>query len=180
MFSVLPKSRVGWLIGLISIAILLVIAFLLLLPRDAHANTSQVNVSGLPLLNALLNGTTALFLVIGFFFIRRGQVKQHRAMMLSAFGLSSLFLISYVILHTFAGSTRFTGQGWIRPVYFTILISHIILSAGVLPLALTTLYHGWFTHLKQHKRIARWTLPIWVYTSLSGVAVYLLLYHWPA
>lgn len=177
MLSVLPKSRIGWLISIISIAILLVIAFLLLLPRETP--TSSVNVSGLPLLNALLNGTTALFLMIGFFFVRRGQVKQHRAMMLAAFGLSSLFLISYVILHTFAGSTPFTGQGWIRPVYFAVLISHIILSAGVLPLALTTLYHGWFTQLKQHKRIARWTLPIWVYTSLSGVAVYLLLYHWP-
>ncbi|MEM7031401.1 MAG: DUF420 domain-containing protein [Chloroflexota bacterium] len=177
MLNVLPRSRVGWLIGGLSLLILLVIAFLLLVPRQIEKG--QVDVSALPLLNAILNATTAVCLMIGYVFIRRRQIAQHRATMLVAFSLSALFLVSYVILHTFAGSTRFLGQGWIRPVYFVILISHIILSAAVLPLALTTLYHGWFESFKHHRKIARWTLPIWVYTSLSGVAVYILLYYWP-
>jgi len=173
----LPKSLVGWMISGISILVLLIVAFLLLIPREP--TTNQINVSGLPLLNSIFNGLAAFCLLAGYSFIRRRQIKQHRAMMISAFGFSTLFLVSYVILHAVAGSTAFTGQGWIRPVYFTILISHIILSAIVLPLALTTLYYGWFASFAQHRRIARWTFPIWLYTSLSGVIVYLLLYHWP-
>ena len=174
-----PKTKTwgGWLIGGISLLVLLVVSFLLLIPREP--STSQLDVSALPPLNALYNGLAALCLMIGFIFIRRKRVKQHRAVMLIAFGLSTLFLISYVILHSVIGSTPFLGQGWIRPVYFIILISHIILSAIVLPLALTTLYSGWFRTFAQHRRIARWTFPIWLYTSMSGVVVYLILYHWP-
>lgn len=173
----LPKTLAGWIISGISFFILLVVAVLLLTPREPA--TGQLDVSLLPLTNALLNGTTAVCLVVGYIFIRRKQIKRHRAMMLTAFSLSTLFLISYVILHAVAGSTKFLGQGGIRPIYFTILISHIVLSAIVLPLALTTLYHGWFALFARHRRIARWTFPIWLYTSVSGVIVYLLLYHWP-
>ena len=175
---VTSKNRVGWVIGGLSLLVLLVVTVLSFLPRQPM--TSGLDVSALPALNATLNGVTALCLVVGFLFIRRKQIKQHRAMMLTAFGLATLFLISYVILHTFAGSTSFTGQGWIRPVYFVILISHILLSVIVLPLALTTLYLGWTASYQTHRRVARWAFPIWVYTSISGVLVYLILYHWPA
>lgn len=173
----LSKTPVGWLIGAISLLVLLIVAALLLIPREPAAG--RLDLSGLPLLNAILNGASSILLASGYIFIRRRQVKRHRFCMLSAFGLSALFLISYVIYHAFAGSTRFTGQGWIRPIYFTILISHIVLAALVLPLALTTLYRAWQNTFVQHRRIARWTLPVWFYVSVTGVVVYLMLYHLP-
>jgi len=173
----LPKTLAGWIISVISLFTLLVVAVLLLAPRKPSGG--QLDVSLLPLTNAALNGSVAVCLTLGYYFIRRKQIKRHRAMMLTAFGLSTLFLVSYVVLHAVAGSTPFPGQGWIRPAYFVILISHIVLSAVVLPLSLTTLYHGWFASFVRHRRIARWTFPIWLYTSVSGVGVYLLLYHWP-
>jgi putative membrane protein len=157
--------------------VLIIVAFLLLIPREPTSH--RLNVAGLPLLNAILNGATAALLAVGYGLIRRRRINQHRAVMIAAFVLSSLFLVSYVVLHSVAGSTRFLGQGWIRLVYFIILISHIVLSAGVLPLALTTLYQGWTKSFRRHRRIARWTFPIWLYTSISGVLVYLILYHWP-
>lgn len=173
----LPKTRVGWAISAISLLILSVVAVLLLLPRETASG--DVDVSALPLLNASLNGASGIFLAIGYVFIRRGQVKAHRFCMLSAFVLSALFLISYVTYHAFAGSTSFTGQGVIRPIYFTILISHIILATIVLPLALTTLSRAWQGTFIQHRKIARWTLPIWLYVSISGVLVYMMLNHLP-
>ena len=172
----LPKITAGWVIGAISLFILLVVAALLLIPREAPSN--HLNISILPLFNASLNGASGIFLVMGYLFIRYHQVERHRFCMLSAFGLSTLFLVSYVIYHTLVGSTRFAGQGWIRPIYFTILISHIILAALVLPLALTTLHRAWRSVFIQHRQIARWTLPIWLYVSISGVVLYLILYHW--
>jgi putative membrane protein len=173
-----PRTFASWIIGGISLLILLVIGFLLLIPREV--TTNSFNVSAIPLINAVINATVAVCLLVGYRFIRRGQIKQHRAAMILAFALSSLFLVLYVILHSVAGSTPFTGTGLIRPVYFIILISHIILSAAVLPLALTTLYRGWISSFEQHRRIARWTFPIWLYTSVTGVLVYLILHHWPA
>jgi putative membrane protein len=172
----LPKTSAGWIIGAISLLILLIVAALLLLPRQV--SPGHLNVSMLPLLNASLNGASGILLVAGYVFIRRHQVRRHRFCMLSAFSLSALFLVSYIIYHSIAGSTNFTGQGWIRPVYFIILISHIILAALVLPLALMTLYRAWRDAFVQHRRVARWTLPVWLYVSISGVLVYLMLYHW--
>lgn len=172
----LPKTSVGWIIGAISLLILLIVAVLLFLPRQT--SPGRLNVSMLPLLNASLNGASGILLVAGYVFIRRRQIERHRFCMLSAFGLSALFLISYIIYHSIAGSTNFTGQGWIRPLYFTILISHIILAALVLPLALMTLYRAWRGVFVQHRQVARWTLPTWLYVSVSGVLVYLMLYHW--
>jgi putative membrane protein len=172
----LPKITAGWLIGAISLFILLVVAALLLIPRELSFN--RLDISILPLLNASLNGMSGVFLVMGYLFIRRRQVERHRFCMLSAFSLSTLFLVSYVIYHAMVGSTRFTGQNWIRPIYFTILISHIILAALVLPLALTTFYRAWRNKFAQHRQIARWTLPVWLYVSVSGVLLYLMLYHW--
>jgi len=173
----LPKTRAGWLIGGASLLVVLAVAILLWAPRGTPA--SRPDLSALPRLNAALNGTSALLLSAAYVFIRRRQVRRHRLCMLSAFSLSVLFLVSYVIYHALAGSTRFAGPDWIRPIYFTILTSHIALAALVLPLALTTLYRAWQGTLVKHRRIARWTLPIWLYVSASGVVVYLMLYHLP-
>jgi putative membrane protein len=172
----LSKTIASWAIGVVSILILLVVAVLLLMPREE--TPSQLDLSALPLVNATLNGTSAVLLAAGYMLIRRRQIKQHRVCMLSAFLLSTLFLISYVVYHTYAGSTSFAGQGWIRPVYFTILISHITLAAVVVPLALTTLLRTWQNTFDRHRRIARWTLPIWLYVSITGVVIYVMLYHW--
>ena len=172
----LPKTPAGWVIGLVSLLVLLIVTALLLIPREV--SPSQLDISLLPLFNASLNGASGIFLAAGYVFIRRRQVERHRFCMLSAFSLSALFLVSYVIYHALAGSTRFTGEGWIRPVYFTVLISHITLAVLVLPLALTTLYRAWRGVFVQHRQVARWTLPIWLYVSVSGVLVYLILYHW--
>ena len=134
--------------------------------------------SDLPALNAALNGTSALALVTGYFFIRRKKVAVHRACMTAAMILSTLFLISYVIYHNQVGFTRFTGEGWIRLVYFSILIPHTILATvAVLPLALITFYLALRGRFETHRRVAHWTLPIWLFVSVSGVFIYWMLYH---
>lgn len=130
----------------------------------------------LPTLNACLNALSAVLLIAGYVQIKRKNARTHKRLMLSAFCVSVLFLISYLIYHYSAGSVRFTGQGWIRPVYFTILISHTILAALVPFMAAITLYRAFKGDFERHRRIARWTFPIWVYVSATGVAVYLMLY----
>jgi uncharacterized membrane protein YozB (DUF420 family) len=134
-------------------------------------------VSVLPTLNALLNGTSALLLVTGYLLIRRRRVSAHRACMLAAFVASAVFLASYLTLRYYAGMTRFTGQGWIRPVYFSILVSHTILAAAIVPLVLMTLTRALRARFDRHARIARWTLPLWLYVSVTGVLVYVILYR---
>jgi len=134
-------------------------------------------VSALPTVNAILNGTSAILLVTGYVLIRRRNVAAHRACMGTAFVTSTVFLISYLTLRYYAGMTSFTGQGWIRPVYFTILISHTILAAEIVPLALVTLSRALRARFDRHVRIARWTLPLWLYVSVTGVVVYVMLYH---
>ena len=134
-------------------------------------------ISVLPTVNALLNGTSALLLVTGYLLIRRRRVSAHRACMLAAFAASAVFLASYLTLRYYAGMTRFTGQGWIRPVYFTILVSHTILAAAIVPLALVTLSRALRARFDRHVRIARWTLPLWLYVSVTGVLVYVILYR---
>jgi putative membrane protein len=131
----------------------------------------------LPTLNACLNATSALLLLLGFYFIRRRNIQAHRTCMGGAFLVSILFLVSYLIYHYHAGSTRFTGQGMVRVAYFTILISHTVLAALVPFLAVITLLRALRGQFKKHRRIARWTLPIWLYVSVTGVVVYLMLYH---
>lgn len=128
-------------------------------------------------LNASLNGASAILLVAGFSFIVRGKIREHRACMLSAFTVSTAFLVSYVIYHIRVGNVRFLGQGWIRPVYFTLLISHVILAIVIVPLALITLTRALREQFDRHRRIARWTLPLWLYVSVTGVIVYVMLYH---
>jgi uncharacterized membrane protein YozB (DUF420 family) len=130
-----------------------------------------------PALNASLNATAAVLLVSGYTFIRRRQITAHRVCMVSAFVVSTAFLISYLIYHARVGSVPFQGHGWIRPVYFLLLITHIALAAAILPLALLTLSRALREQFDRHKRIARWTLPIWLYVSVTGVVIYFLLYH---
>jgi len=135
------------------------------------------SIASLPLVNATLNGIATVLLVTGYVCIRRGRRDAHRRAMLAAFATSVLFLISYVIYHAQAGSRPFTGQGPIRTVYFTILISHIILAALTPVLAGLTLWRGLQGRFDRHVWLARWTLPIWLYVSVTGVAVYWMLYQ---
>ena len=134
-------------------------------------------VSDLPALNAFLNGLAGVLLVMGFVNVKRGNVELHRKFMLSAFGVSVLFLISYTTYHFNQIATPFTGEGAVRYVYFFILITHIILAAALLPLVIITLRRGLKDHRPAHRKIARWTFPIWLYVSVTGVAVYLMLYQ---
>lgn len=131
----------------------------------------------LPTLNATLNGLSAVLLVAGYRFIRQRRIKEHRLCMLSAFGVSVVFLACYLVYHYQVGSVRFPGTGWIRPVYFTVLITHTILAAAVPVLAIITLSRALRERFDQHRRIARWTFPIWLYVSVTGVVVYWMLYH---
>jgi uncharacterized membrane protein YozB (DUF420 family) len=131
----------------------------------------------LPTVNATLNAVSGIFLLIGYVLIRRRQITAHRNAMLGAFGSSTLFLISYLIYHANVGSRPFTGQGSIRILYFAVLISHVILAAAILPMAITTLSRGLRGKYPEHKRIARWTFPTWMYVSVTGVIVYLMLYQ---
>ena len=130
----------------------------------------------LPTWNAFLNGLSGILLVAGYVQIRKKNIRIHKRLMVSAFFVSILFLVSYLYYHYNVGSVPFTGQGWIRPVYFAILISHTLLAASVPFLAVITLVRAFRGEFDRHRRIARWTFPIWVYVSVTGVLVYLLLY----
>ena len=136
-----------------------------------------MSVSSLPVLNAALNSLSAVFLLAGFLFIKSHNQNAHRICMLSAFGCSMLFLISYLIYHYQVGSVPFRGQGWIRPVYFSVLLTHTILATAVVPLALVTLTRALRERFDAHRRVARWTFPIWLYVSVTGVIVYWMLYR---
>jgi uncharacterized membrane protein YozB (DUF420 family) len=137
----------------------------------------DLTVGDLPALNATLNGIAAIFLIAGYILIRRGKQLLHKGCMLAALVTSALFLVSYVIYHLNAGSRPFPGQGPIRIVYFVILITHVFLAAAILPLALITTGRGLRAQYDRHVRIARWTLPIWIYVSVTGVVIYLMLYQ---
>ena len=136
-----------------------------------------MSVYDLPAVNATLNGISAVLLVIGYVLIRRKRIRQHRGVMLGAFTVSCLFLIGYVTYHYNVGSKPFPGQGPIRTVYFFILITHIVLAALVPPMAIITLVRALRERFDAHARLARWTLPIWLYVSVTGVAVYWMLYR---
>ncbi len=137
----------------------------------------------LPHLNATLNSISALLLIAGFIFIRRRNITAHRKCMIAAFVTSLIFLISYITYHSLLvyylgqGPTRFKGLGWVRPFYFTILLTHTVLAVVIAPLAIITLWRGLSERFDKHRRIARWTLPIWLYVSVTGVIVYLMLYQ---
>lgn len=131
----------------------------------------------LPTVNALLNSTAAVLLLLGFVFIKQKKIAQHRACMLGAFVVSTLFLVCYVIHHAQVGSVPFKGPAALRPVYFAILVPHVLLAIAVVPLALMTISRGLKGNVARHRPLARVTLPIWLFVSVSGVAVYLMLYQ---
>src|SRR5262245_16819010 len=132
----------------------------------------MLSTGDLPTLNAVLNLSAAILIGFGFYFIRRRNIKAHKTCMVSALVVSALFLTSYVIYHARAGSVSFTQQGWIRPVYFTILITHVTLAAIILPMVLRTAFLAFRGRFEKHVRIARWTFPTWMYVSVTGVIVY--------
>jgi putative membrane protein len=131
----------------------------------------------LPALNAFLNATSAILVLLAYRAIRRREIETHRALMLSAAATSALFLVSYLTYHAQVGSVRFAAQGLPRAIYFAVLVSHTVLAAATPPLVLRTLYLGLKRRDDRHRRIARWTLPIWLYVSVTGVVVYVMLYH---
>ena len=161
-----------WLkiIYILSAVLSLAVGFLILGPRPEGIE-GAIDVSSLPFVNAFLNLVTTILLVMGYVLIKQKKREQHRSVMLSAFFTSALFLVSYVVYHWFkSGPKLYNGD--FTTIYYTILISHIILAAIIVPLALLTLYRGWMSQLGQHKRIARITFPIWIYVSFTGVLIY--------
>lgn len=136
-----------------------------------------MHIANLPAVNATLNATSAVLLVLAYRAIRARDVERHRRLMLAAASVSTVFLVCYLVYHAHVGSVHFTGQGIVRTVYFTILISHTILAAAIVPLVLRTLYLGLKRRDPQHRRIARWTFPLWLYVSVTGVVIYAMLYQ---
>jgi len=136
-----------------------------------------VTVHDLPAVNASLNALSGILLTIGYVLIRKRRIAQHRAVMIAAFVTSSIFLVCYLVYHAQVGNVPFMRHGFVRPLYFSILITHITLAAAVPPLAIITLTRGLRGRYDKHRRIARWTWPIWMYVSVTGVLVYVLLYQ---
>jgi len=143
----------------------------------AEGSITMFTISDLPTVNATLNGISTVLLTLGYVMIRQRKMTAHRNCMIAAFVVSALFLTSYLIYHSHAAPKSFTVGGWIRPIYFAILIPHIILAFLILPLALRTLYLAWRKRFAQHRRLARLTLPLWLYVSVTGVIIYWMLYH---
>lgn len=154
------------------------VALLMFMPDDFKQSlgiTEGTPVSNLPLLHAILNGSTFVFLAMAGIAIRFKKVSIHRTFMIIAFVLSALFLVSYVIYHLTHPSAKFGGEGAIRSIYFFILITHIVLSVPVIPLALLSIYRGWTNDIKRHKKIVRFSYPIWLYVAMTGVLVYIFM-----
>lgn len=152
--------------------VFLLIVVLGMLPR---AETVPPFVRYLPGLNALINGTCSILLITSYYFIRNKQVEKHKKLNIITFVLSSVFLLSYVAFHSFGIETRFPADNPLRPLYLTVLISHIILAAVVLPLVLLSFYYGLTNKIKSHRRLTRWSFPIWLYVTVTGVVVYLMI-----
>lgn len=172
-FKEISLAKALGVIFLISTGIFLFLTWLIYF--KGGSNYSSELISSLPALNATLNATSAVLLLFGYRAIRRGEYLTHMRFNLTAFVTSAFFLISYVIYHNFHGSTHFPGQGFIRPVYFTILISHIILSALLMPMILTSFYLAFSGKIKKHRKVSKFTLPVWLYVSVTGVAIFFLL-----
>ncbi|SDK39387.1 putative membrane protein [Catalinimonas alkaloidigena] len=182
-----PDNRVLILIGVLSVAIPVVVAFLLFVPQTGKMG--DFDVSFLPHLNAVLNSATALLLIAGYLFIRKHRIRQHQTMMISAFVLSSLFLVSYVVYHFQAPSTHFgdtnadgvvdaveaAAVGGVRYAYLILLLTHIVLAAVIVPFVLLSIYFGWTDQRQRHRKVSRWTFPMWLYVAVTGVIVYLMI-----
>ncbi|MCB9232439.1 MAG: DUF420 domain-containing protein [Bacteroidia bacterium] len=158
-------------IGVLSVVVPIVVALLIFLPRP---EVSIENLKFLPGLNAVINSTVAILLVAGYVFIRKGNIRMHKTMMLSAFVLSILFLVSYITYHYGAEHVVYNGTGMTRVIYLIILLTHILLSVVVVPLALFSIYRGLSESYEKHRRIAKVTLPVWLYVAVTGVIVYLM------
>jgi uncharacterized membrane protein YozB (DUF420 family) len=169
------SAAARWAIGILSVVVFGAVVIVLYgMPgRGTEPGTPGV----LATVNAVLNGSAACFLLTGYTFIRKRNIKAHRTCMVTAFVLSSLFLITYLLHHAQVGSVHFQHEGWIRGIYLAVLVPHIALAVVIVPLALLTIYRGWTGRIAKHRKIARWTLPLWLYVSVSGVVVYLMLYH---
>ncbi len=177
----LNDKSLSLIVYAVSIVICLAVAFLMYFPQ-VLAVGGGINVSYLPKFHAFLNGSCAVLLVFGYIAVRQKRYKMHKTLMVTAFLLSSIFLVSYVIYHSQAPSTKFGGEGIIRLTYFVILVTHIVLAALILPLALFTISRSWRGEFAKHKKIARWTFPIWLYVAVTGVVVYLMIspyYNFP-
>lgn len=161
------------IIVLLTIVINALVAFLYFMPK--YETLSDVDLTILPFLNAVFNSFTFVFLVAALVMIKQKNIKLHKRFVLSAFTTTALFLVSYVTYHGMAESTAFGGEGMIRYVYYFILLTHIVLSAAIVPLALVTVARGWNMKIEKHRKIARWTMPIWLYVSLTGVLVYIMI-----
>lgn len=160
---------------ILAVSVLVLAALFGVIYGHGRASATPSWVSSLPALNAALNATSALFLVLAYRAIRRGDAVAHARRILVALAASALFLVSYVAYHSVHGDTRFEGHGFVRPVYFFILISHVVLSGAVLPLIFSSLFFSLSGRFSRHKGVARWTLPIWLYVSVTGVLVFALL-----
>ena len=158
--------------AVLSAAALAVIAYLLLAPRTL---SGTANLRFMPAVNASLNATAAVLLLVGYTAIRRRMRSLHKYMMVSAFACSALFLVGYLVYHAVHGDTRYPGEGPLRGVYFFVLISHVVLSLPLVPMVLTTFYFTWRGSFARHRKLARWTFPIWLYVSVTGVLVFAML-----
>jgi len=169
----MSSSKAIGLILLVSGAVFLFLVWLIYL-KPAAGHSSEI-IAALPALNALLNLFATVLLITGFIAVRRKQYVRHIRLMFAALVCSALFLISYIVYHNYHGDTKFTGIGIVRPIYFFILITHIVLSGVVVPLILTSLYLSLSGRLATHKRVSRWTFPIWLYVSVTGVLIFVML-----
>ena len=163
------------LIITLSVMVPIAVAALMIFPDYLHIKSENIDFSSLPFFHAILNGCTGILLFTGYVLVKNKNTKAHKFSMMSAFVLSSIFLISYVISELTNAPTPFGGEGSIRYVYFFVLISHIILSVPVLPLALFSIYRGLTGEISKHKKIVKWTFPIWMYVAVTGVMVYIFM-----
>lgn len=163
------------LIVALSIIIPIAVAALMFLPDELRVSFGSINVKSLPFFHAVLNGSTAVLLFVGFVLIKKKNITLHRISMVSAFLLSAVFLVSYVISKLSNSPVPYGGEGWLRPTYFFILISHIILSVPIIPLALLAIYRGMTGEFKKHLNIVKWAYPIWMYVAITGVMVYIFM-----
>lgn len=166
------RRYTAWIVG-ISIAVNALVAILFFMPE--YRGEEPFDLTVLPMLNAIFNSFTFVFLLAAFLFIKRGNVTWHRRFISAAFTTTALFLISYLTYHSLTESTAYGGDGWLRYVYYFILITHILLAIVIVPLALTSAVRGWNMQVERHRKIARWTMPLWLYVSLTGVLVYIMI-----
>ena len=172
MNDVKQRNYTPWIVGL-SIAVNVLVVILFFLPE--YGGDVGFDITLFPLLNAVFNSFTFVFLVAALIFIKQKNIKLHKRFIFAAFTTTALFLVSYVTYHGLSEATTFGGEGLIRPIYFFILITHIILAAAIVPLALITVTRGLNMQVAKHRKIARWTMPLWLYVSITGVVVYLMI-----